>query len=67
MQDRTLGRRGALLGGAAILAAPAVLKPRHTLAQGMDAARRWVESEFQPSTLTRDQQMQEMEWFARAA
>jgi glycerol transport system substrate-binding protein len=61
------GRRAALLGGAAVLAAPALLRPRHTLAQGLDAARRWVENEFQPSTLTRDQQMQEMEFLARAA
>lgn len=33
----------------------------------MGAAKKWVDSEFQPSTLTKDQQMKEMEWFAKAA
>ncbi|MCF8128679.1 MAG: ABC transporter substrate-binding protein, partial [Deltaproteobacteria bacterium] len=33
----------------------------------MDAAKKWVDSEFQPSTLTKDQQMKEMEWFIKAA
>jgi glycerol transport system substrate-binding protein len=34
---------------------------------GMDEARRWVDREFQPSTLTKDQQLAEMEWFVKAA
>jgi glycerol transport system substrate-binding protein len=33
----------------------------------MAAAKKWVEKEFQPSTLTKDQQMKEMEWFINAA
>ncbi|MCF8082365.1 MAG: ABC transporter substrate-binding protein [Deltaproteobacteria bacterium] len=33
----------------------------------MDAAEKWVDSEFQPSTLTKAQQMKEMEWFIKAA
>src|SRR3954466_12185912 len=33
----------------------------------MDAAKKWVDSEFQPSTLSKEQQMKEMEWFAKAA
>lgn len=33
----------------------------------MDAARRWVDSEFQPSTLAKDAQLKEMEWFVNAA
>lgn len=33
----------------------------------MAAAKKWVEEEFQPSTLTKDQQMKEMEWFINAA
>jgi hypothetical protein len=54
MQDRTsLGRRGALLGGAAYLPAPALLS-RGTPGAGHGRGARWVESEFQPSTLTRD-------------
>ena len=33
----------------------------------MAAAQRWVDTEFQPSTLTKEQQMKEMEWFIKAA
>ncbi|MGH6891327.1 MAG: extracellular solute-binding protein, partial [Dongiaceae bacterium] len=33
----------------------------------MAAAQKWVDSEFQPSTLSKDEQMKEMEWFANAA
>jgi glycerol transport system substrate-binding protein len=32
-----------------------------------NAAQKWIEREFQPSTLTKDQQMAEMAWFAKAA
>jgi glycerol transport system substrate-binding protein len=33
----------------------------------MAAAKKWVDSEFQPSTLSKAEQMKEMEWFANAA
>jgi len=33
----------------------------------MDAAKRWVDEEFQPSTLSKEEQMKEMEWFIKAA
>jgi glycerol transport system substrate-binding protein len=33
----------------------------------MEAAKKWVNDEFQPSTLTKDQQLKEMEWFIKAA
>jgi len=33
----------------------------------MDAARKWVDNEFQPSVLSKEEQMKEMEWFAKAA
>ncbi|HET7716722.1 MAG TPA: ABC transporter substrate-binding protein [Bauldia sp.] len=33
----------------------------------MAAAERWVDSEFQPSVLSRDEQLKEMEWFINAA
>ncbi|OKL42382.1 ABC transporter substrate-binding protein [Pseudovibrio exalbescens] len=33
----------------------------------MEAAKRWIESEFQPSTLSKEEQMEEMEWFIEAA
>ena len=31
------------------------------------AAKKWVDSEFQPSTLSKAEQMKEMEWFIKAA
>ena len=34
---------------------------------GMDEAKKWIEQEFQPSTLTKEQQLKEMEWFVNAA
>ncbi len=33
----------------------------------MDAAKKWIDDEFQPSTLSKDEQMKEMEWFIKAA
>lgn len=33
----------------------------------MEAAKKWVDSEFQPSTLSKEQQLAEMEWFIKAA
>jgi glycerol transport system substrate-binding protein len=34
---------------------------------GMAEAEKWVDEEFQPSTLSRDEQLQEMQWFIDAA
>ena len=34
---------------------------------GMDEAKKWVDEEFQPSVLSKDEQMKEMEWFIKAA
>ncbi len=34
---------------------------------GMDEAKKWVDSEFQPSTLSNAEQMKEMQWFVDAA
>ena len=34
---------------------------------GIDAAKKWVNDEFQPSTLTQEEQMKEMAWFIKAA
>jgi glycerol transport system substrate-binding protein len=33
----------------------------------MAAAEKWVDEEFQPSTLSREEQLQELEWFIKAA
>jgi len=32
-----------------------------------DAAKKWIDKEFQPSTLTKAEQMKEMEWFIKAS
>ncbi|MDQ0512184.1 ABC transporter substrate-binding protein [Ancylobacter amanitiformis] len=31
------------------------------------AAKKWIDAEFQPSTLSKDEQLKEMEWFIKAA
>ena len=38
-----------------------------TVFAGVEEARRWIDSEFQPSTLSKDDQLKEMEWFINAA
>jgi len=52
---------------ATAVGAPALLTPTVSYAQQVDAAKKWIDSEFQPSTLTKDQQMAEMEWFIKAS
>jgi len=34
---------------------------------GEAEAKKWIDSEFQPSTLSKDKQMEEMKWFIEAA
>ncbi|MFV2092362.1 MAG: carbohydrate ABC transporter substrate-binding protein, partial [Hyphomicrobiales bacterium] len=34
---------------------------------GIKEAKKWIDNEFQPSTLTKAEQMKEMEWFIKAA
>ncbi len=34
---------------------------------GMDEAKKWIDSEFQPSALSGEDQLKEMEWFVKAA
>ena len=48
------------------VAAVALLSPSASWAD-MAAAEKWVDSEFQPSTLSRDEQLKEMQWFIDAA
>ena len=38
-----------------------------TAGADMAAAKKWVDNEFQPSTLSKEQQLKEMEWFINAA
>jgi len=33
----------------------------------MEAAKKWIDEEFQPSTLSKEEQLKEMEWFIKAA
>ena len=65
-------RRDVLKGGAAVAATAAVtsaaiISATPSQAQQLDAAKKWVDTEFQPSTLTKEQQMAEMEWFIKAS
>src|SRR2546423_11579547 len=39
----------------------------HGAIAGEAEAKKWVDNEFQPSTLSKDQQMAEMKWFIEAA
>src|SRR5258707_696024 len=39
----------------------------HAAIAGMPEAQKWVDSEFQPSTLSKQQQMDEMKWFIDSA
>ena len=34
---------------------------------GMEEAKKWIDEEFQPSTLSKEEQMKELEWFIKAA
>ncbi len=43
-----------------------VLGPVHAMADEA-AAKKWIDSEFQPSTLSKEDQLKEMEWFIKAA
>ncbi|MBD7959984.1 ABC transporter substrate-binding protein [Comamonas avium] len=51
----------------AIAIAAAALVAGHAAWAGEADAKKWVDSEFQPSTLNKDQQMAEMKWFIEAA
>jgi glycerol transport system substrate-binding protein len=68
MSSRSLGAGRWLAGAAAIavVGAVTVLIPAPANAD-MAAAEKWVDQEFQPSTLSRDDQLKEMEWFIKAA
>jgi glycerol transport system substrate-binding protein len=50
-------------------AAPGAAAPAATAAKagGTDAAKRWIDSEFQPSVLSKEDQLKELEWFVAAA
>ncbi len=62
MKRRTVNK---LMVGSAVGAL--IARPGNLWAQGMDAAERWVKEEFQPSTISREEQLAEMAWFNKAA
>ncbi|MCD2344995.1 carbohydrate ABC transporter substrate-binding protein, partial [Ideonella azotifigens] len=39
----------------------------HAAWAGEAEAKKWIDGEFQPSTLNKDQQLAEMKWFIEAA
>ncbi|MGB0682215.1 MAG: ABC transporter substrate-binding protein [Magnetovibrionaceae bacterium] len=51
----------------ASIAAVAVFASATTALADMNAAKKWIDEEFQPSVLSKDEQMKEMEWFIKAA
>jgi glycerol transport system substrate-binding protein len=52
------------LASAAALALAAFSSPSFA---DIDAAKKWIDSEFQPSSLSKEDQLKEMEWFIKAA
>ncbi|MGI4799695.1 MAG: ABC transporter substrate-binding protein [Janthinobacterium lividum] len=57
--------KGATVAG--VVGAGVTIRSGVSHAQQVDAAKKWVDSEFQPSTLSKDAQMAEMEWFITAS
>ncbi|MTI44890.1 carbohydrate ABC transporter substrate-binding protein (CUT1 family) [Roseibium hamelinense] len=49
------------------VAAAAVLAYSGAAYAGMEEAEMWIDNEFQPSVLSKDEQMSEMEWFVQAS
>ena len=59
-----ISRRQALAGGAAVAATAGLTVPA---AAQSAVAQKWIDTEFQPSTLSKADQMKEMQWFIDAA
>ena len=53
--------------GIAVAAVAAALSVSQAGHAGMAEAEKWIDEEFRPSTLSKADQMQEMEWFVKAA
>lgn len=63
-----LNGRTTLLGGASALALTVALLATPVQAQEyLDAAKKWIDSEFNTSTLSKEQQLEELKWFIEAA
>ena len=55
----TMASAVALIAASAAVSAPAFADEA--------AAKKWIDAEFKPSTLSKDDQMKEMQWFIKAA
>jgi glycerol transport system substrate-binding protein len=64
---RKLVKGAASAATTAAFGVPALLTSTPSYGAQVDAAKKWVDTEFQPSTLSKDQQMAEMEWFIKAS
>ena len=62
--NRRKSRRKNLLASVALLATVSFAGFAFA---GIEEATKWVDKEFQPSTLSKEDQMKEMEWFIKAA
>ena len=51
----------------AVVAAVTALGVQPSVFAGMAEAEKWINDEFQPSTLSKADQLNEMEWFVSAA
>jgi glycerol transport system substrate-binding protein len=63
-------RRTSLFASTALALAVVVGGPgfaQEVPAERLEAAERWINDEFQPSVLSQEEQLEEMEWFIRAA
>ncbi|GLR80753.1 carbohydrate ABC transporter substrate-binding protein (plasmid) [Azospirillum oryzae] len=70
LQHQTLRRRltGAVMaGGIGVLLAMASAAPSAAMTPDQEAVAKRIIEELQPSTLSKDEQMKELEWFVKAA
>src|SRR6201746_1220443 len=61
-QEKTMQHRRRIVA-LAVAGVVAGAFANHAAMAGMPEAQKWVDSEFQPSTLSKQQQMDEMKWF----
>lgn len=61
---KTMSRRTRLMVAASAMALLAFAAP---VRADEAAAKKWIDSEFQPSTLSKDEQLKELQWFIKAA
>ncbi|WGD30097.1 ABC transporter substrate-binding protein [Ancylobacter sp. WKF20] len=66
---KTMSRRTRLMVAASALALLAFAAPVLVSSARADeaAAKKWIDAEFQPSTLSKDEQLKELQWFIKAA